>query len=112
MHIQEKVEEKIRELIKEWHIVKLKKCTSEHFIFPIVITVEKDGTVKLAKDANPMKYQIPINQYQMPNLLQLLDCAAHFISSEKRRRMAHIVESQISYQSNSNERRSQKPLLF
>ena len=83
MHIQDKVGIEIRNLIQEGHIVKLNKCTSEHFISPIVITAKKDGSVKLAMDAKPMNDQIHKNQYQMPNLLELLDSAAQIITSSK-----------------------------
>ena len=48
----------IKKLIKEGHIVKLDKCTSDHFVAPAVITAKKDGTVKLAMDAKPMNSQI------------------------------------------------------
>ena len=83
MHIQDKVGVEIRKLIQEGHIVKLNKCTKEHFIYPIVITAKKDSSVKLAMDAKPMKDQIHKNQNQMPNLLELLDSAAQIITSEK-----------------------------
>ena len=63
-------------------MVKLNKCTSEHFISPIVITAKKDGSVKLAMDAKPMNDQIHKNHYQMPNLLELLDSAAQIITSD------------------------------
>ena len=83
MHIQDKVGLEIQKLIREGHVVKLNKCTSEHFISPIVITAKKDGSVKLAMDAKPMNDQIHKNQYQMPNLLELLDTAAQIITSDK-----------------------------
>ena len=83
VHIQNKVGVEIQKLIQEGHIVKLNKCTSEHFISPIVITTKKDGSVKLAMDAKPMKDQIHKNQYQMPNLWELQDSAAQIITSDK-----------------------------
>ena len=83
VHIQDKVGVEIQKLIQEGHVVKLNKCTSEHFISPIVITAKKDGSVKLAMDAKPMNDQIHKNQYQMPNLLELLDSAAQIITSDK-----------------------------
>ena len=64
-------------------MVKLNQCTSELFISPVVITAKKDGSVKLAMDAKPMNDQIHKNQYQMPNLLELLDSAAQIITSDK-----------------------------
>ena len=81
VHIQDKVGQEIKKLIQEGHVVKLNKCTSEHFISPIVITAKKDGSVKLAMDAKPMNDQIYKNHYQMPNLLELLDSAAQIITS-------------------------------
>ena len=81
VYIQDKVGLEIQKLIQEGHVVKLNKCTSEHFISPIVITAKKDGSVKLAMNAKPMNDQIEKNQYQMPNLLELLDSAAQIITS-------------------------------
>ena len=83
MPIQDKIGVENQKLIQEGHVVKLIKCTSEHFISPIVITAKKDGSVKLAIDAKPMNDQIHKNQYQMPNLLELLDSAAQIITSDK-----------------------------
>ena len=83
VHIQDKAGQEIQMLIQEGHVVKLNKCTSEHFISPIVITAKKDGSVKLAMDAKPMNDQIHKNQYQMPNLLELLDSVAQIITSDK-----------------------------
>ena len=83
LHIQNKVGVEIQKLIQEGHVVKFNKSTSEHFISPIVITATKDGSVKMAMDANPMNDQIHRNQYQMPILLELLDSAAQIITSDK-----------------------------
>ena len=82
VHIQDKVGQGFQKLFQEGHVVKLNKCTSEHFISPIVITAKKDGSVKLAMDAKPMDDQIHKNQYQMLNLLELLDSAAQIITSD------------------------------
>ena len=53
IHIQEKVYEEMKKLLKEGHIERLDKCTSDCFIAPIVITVKKDDSIKLALDAKP-----------------------------------------------------------
>ena len=57
-HNQPKVGAEIKKLIREGHIVNLDKCTSDQFVAPVVVTAKKDGTVKLAMDAEPMKAQI------------------------------------------------------
>ena len=46
VHIQEKVGEEIKRLIKEGHIIKLTKSTSEFFVAPVVITAKNDSSVK------------------------------------------------------------------
>ena len=94
VHIHENVGNEIRKLIQGGHNVKLNKCTSEHFISPIVITAKKDGSVRLAMDAKPMNDQIHKNPYQMPNLLELLVSAAQIITSNKRC-LFHVVGSEI-----------------
>ena len=63
--------------------MRLNKCTGEHFISPIVITAKTDGSVKLAMDAKLMNDQIHKNQYQMPNILELLDSTAQIVTSNK-----------------------------
>ena len=82
IHVQDKVGTEIKKLIKEGHIVKLNKCTSDHFVAPVVITAKKDGSIKLAMDANLMNAQIFKNHYQMPNLLKQLDVAAKIINTD------------------------------
>ena len=41
-------------LVRDGHIKKLDKCTTDHFINPIVIIAKKDGAIKLAIDAKPV----------------------------------------------------------
>ena len=50
IHLQERVEREIIKLIDQKHIIKLDKCSDKQFLNPIVITVKKDHTVKLALD--------------------------------------------------------------
>ena len=53
-----KVEKEIEKLLTEGHITKLDKCTSDCFIAPIVITIKKDDSIKLAMDAKPINRQL------------------------------------------------------
>ena len=45
IHIQDRVRAEIKKLIKDIHIEKLNKCTTDHFIAPIVLTTKKDGSI-------------------------------------------------------------------
>ena len=76
IHIQEKVEREIRSLTDQGHIVKLEKCSDQQFISPIIITVKKDQSIKLAMDSKQINKMIHKNKYQMPNIDILLDNVA------------------------------------
>ncbi len=46
--LQVKVAKEIKRLIKEGHVERLDNCTENQFISPVVITVKRDGSLKLA----------------------------------------------------------------
>ena len=84
IHIQDKVEKEIEKLLTEGHITKLDKCTSDCFIAPIVITVKKDDSIKLAMDAKPINRQLFKNKYQMPNVDELIDGVSQIVTENKK----------------------------
>ena len=43
IHIQDRVTAEIEKLIKDKHIEKLDKCTTDHFIATIVLTAKRTG---------------------------------------------------------------------
>ena len=51
INLQEKVITQLRKLLAEKHIIKLSSCPDKYFISPIVVTVKKDQTIKLALDS-------------------------------------------------------------
>ena len=73
IHIQEKVENEIRSLIDPSHIIRLEKGSDQQFISPIVITVKKEQSIKLAMDSKQINKSIHKNKYQMLNIEILLD---------------------------------------
>ena len=81
IHIQEKVQAELSKLLSEGHITKLDKCTSD-FIAPIVVTVKKDGSIKLALDAKLINKQLYNNKYQMPNVGGLLDGVSQIVTAK------------------------------
>ena len=81
IHIKEKVRAELSKLLSEGHILKLDKCTSDCFIAPIVITVKKDDSIKLALDAKSINRQLYNNKYQMPNLDELLDGVSQIVTA-------------------------------
>ena len=83
VNFQERVEGKLNKLMDQNHIIKLDKCSDQQFISPIVITIKKDQTVKLALDSKKIKKFIHKNKYQMPNIELLLDNIAQVVKSDK-----------------------------
>ena len=57
--LQEKVDKEIDKLLAQRHIEKLKECSDRYFVSPIVITVKKDGSVKLALESRELNKQVP-----------------------------------------------------
>ena len=82
IHIQDRVANEIKQLVKQGHIEKLDKSTTDYFIAPIVLTAKKDGSIKLALNAKPMNAQIWKNKHQMPNINELIDSAAQIITKD------------------------------
>ena len=81
IHIQDKIQAELDKLLAEGHIEKLDKCTSDCFIAPIVITVKKDNSIKLALDAKPINRHLYKNKYQMPNVDELIDGVSQIITA-------------------------------
>ena len=80
IHLFPKVTLCIDQLFRERHIEKLSRCSEDCFIFPILITAKRDGSIKLALNSKLLNKQIFRNRYQMPNLFDLIDNAAVTIS--------------------------------
>ena len=56
--LQEKVGKEIDKLMAQGHIQKLEECSDKYFVSPIVITVKKHGSVKLALESTELKKQV------------------------------------------------------
>ena len=54
LHLPDKVEAELKKLIQDKQIIRLDKCSDEHFISPVVITVKHDKSVKIALDSKKL----------------------------------------------------------
>ena len=70
----------MEKLSEQGHIEKLQECSDKKFISPIVITVKKDQSVKLALDSKNLNKAIHKNKYQMPNIDSLIDSISQHIN--------------------------------
>ena len=61
----------------------MNECSDENSVSPIVITVKKAGSVKLALKSRELNKQVQKNKYQMPNIEVLMDAVGKTISEQK-----------------------------
>ena len=87
LHLLAGVNEELKRMEKEGHIIKLEKCDEDCFISPIVITRKKDTSIKLALDSKLLNDQIFKNKCQMPNIHELIDNVALQISEKSNGRV-------------------------
>ena len=62
LHLLDKVEAELEKLIQDKQIIRLDKCSDEHFICPVVITVKHDKSVKFALDSKKLNDAIQKKQ--------------------------------------------------
>ena len=81
--LQDKVDKEINKLLRQGHIEKLKECSDKYFVSPILITVKKDGSVKLALESRKLNKQVHKNKDQMSNIEELMDTVGQTINERK-----------------------------
>ena len=95
INLQERVNSEIRKLLEEGHIEKLNSCSDQYLISPIVITVKRDQSIKLALHSKVLNNSIYKNKYQLPNIETLMDSISQIISKFKTEQADTIYFSTI-----------------
>ena len=67
LQLQNQVDKEIENLLKSGHIERVDKINDDVFIQPVVITVKKDRSVKIALDARALNESIAKDKNQKPN---------------------------------------------
>ena len=73
LHLTEKVDKEIQQLLNTNQIIKLEKCSDQVFISPVVLTVKHDQSIKLALDSKLLNDAIDKNKYQMQSIDNIMD---------------------------------------
>ena len=81
IHLQPKVKIELEKLLNEGHIKKLTNCSDQFLISPIVITVKKDQSIKIALYYKILNKAIHKNKYQMPNMDSLIQTISQTLSA-------------------------------
>ena len=83
LQLQDQVDKEIKQLLEQGQIEKVDTIKDDVFIQPVVITVKKDRSVKIALDARALNNSIANDKYQMPNLENLMDMIAEKIDGKE-----------------------------
>ena len=97
INLQTRVTAELERLQNEGHIEKLSSCSDEHFISPIVITVKKDQSIKLALDSKVLNKAIHKNKYQMPNIEMLIDTISQHLTNTQNCQQAYFTTLDLKY---------------
>ena len=98
INLLDKVSDELKKLTEQGHIEKLQECSDKNFISPIVITVKKDKSVKLALDSKILNKAIHKNKYQMPNIDSLIDTISQHINDSKRGENVYFSTIDLKYE--------------
>ena len=97
INLQPLVNIELKKLLDEKHIIKLNSCSDKNFISPIVITVKRDKTVKLALDSKILNKSIHKNNYQMPNIDNLIETIQQNLNTSASQETAYFTTLDLKY---------------
>ena len=97
INLQPRVSAELERLQTAGHIEKLSSCSDKHFISPIVITVKKDHSIKLALDSKVLNKAIQKNKYQMPNIDMLIDTISQHLTNTQNGQQAYFTTLDLNY---------------
>ena len=84
-------------MLDEKFIIKLSSCPDKYFISPIVVTVKKDQTIKLALDSKVLNKAIQKNKYQMRNIDTLIESISQQISAPAPQNIMYFSTIDLKY---------------
>ena len=97
IQLQDQVDSEITNLLDQGHIERVDTIKADVFIQPVVITVKKDRSVKIALDARALNDSIAKDKYQMPNLENLMDMVAEKIDGKEGQVFYSSVDMKYAY---------------
>ena len=98
INLQEKVNKETKKLLDEKDIIKLSSCPDKYFISPIVVTVRKDRTIKLALGSKVLNKTIHKNKYQMPKIDTLIESISQQICAPASQNTTYFFHNRFEIQ--------------
>ena len=96
-NLQPRVTAELERLQKAGDIEKLSSCSDKHFISPIVITVKKDQSIKLALDSKVLNKAIHKNKNQMPIIKMLIDTISQHLTHTQTGQQAYFTTLDLKH---------------
>ena len=90
-------EKELEKLLEQGHIEKLNSCSKKKIMSPIVITMKKDGSIKLALDLKVLNKSIYNYKYQMLNINSLKQIISQKISSKAAPNVTYFTKIYLQY---------------
>ena len=75
----------------------MNSCSDKNFMSPIVITVKRDKTVKLALGSKILNKSINKNNFQMPNINNLIDTTPQNLHTNASKETARFSILDLTY---------------
>ena len=95
--LQPLVKIELKKLLDEKHIIKLNICSDKNFISPIVITVKRDKTVKLALGSKILNKYLHKIKNHMPNINNLIDTIQQNLNTSASQETAYCSTLDLKY---------------
>ena len=97
INLQDKVKNELKKLLDKKHIIKLSSCPDKQFISPIVVTLKKDQTIKLALDSKILIKAFHKNKYPMPNIDTLIEFISQQVSAPAWQNTTYLSTLDLKY---------------
>ena len=98
INLQPLVNDELKKQLAEKHIINLNSCSDKNFISPIVMTVKRDKTVKLALNSKIWNKSIHKNKYQMPNIHNFIDTIQQNLNTDASQETAYVSTLDLKYE--------------
>ena len=99
LHLVERVEQELEKLVQDKQITTLEKCSDEYLINPVVITVKRNKSVKIALDSKELNDAIHKNKYQLQSIDHLIDAEANYVSERSTEQgIFYLSKTDIKYE--------------
>ena len=113
IHLQNKVAEEIKRLIKNGYLERATEITDDCFVSPAVITVKKDKSIKIALNSRKLNKATIKRKAQMPNMEELISrITKRNLRKTRRRNLDNKIRLRLCLRTNQIRRSNKKSVYI